>query len=434
MSHAPGTDSSMDDHLTKPHPDPDGQQLEAQRADEPVDAPAKPESPSRLRPLLGLVATALVLAFAQPALGLTVLALLVVVTIHEGGHYFAARSMRLHTPEFAVGIGPKIISRQGRHTEWSLRAVPLGGFVRIAGMANSSMDSAEHEQIPDGKRSWSELNRAQRAYLAFAGPFANFVLSVVVILGVLFAIGTPRSNAAFVAPAPDAPAARAGMQQGDVVREIDGRAVATFVDLRDVTADLEPGTPVPVVIERDGERLTLSVTPTLSENRVVLGVTYDPEMRRPSPGELVSNTAAGTWGLMRATGSGISQLGSAISAVPRQFIGGEEVAPEERLLSPIGAAQVAEQSAQRDGWFGPFSLLAAASMFIGAFNLLPFPPLDGGHIAIATYEAAASKLRRRRVEVNMDRLAPFVRTAVALILVVGVSSILMDIFNPIQLP
>jgi membrane-associated protease RseP (regulator of RpoE activity) len=137
---------------------------------------------------------------------------------------------------------------------------------------------------------------------------------------------------------------------------------------------------------------------------------------------------------MRATGSGIAQLGSAVSAVPRQIMGGEEVDPAQRLLSPIGAAQVAEQSAERDGWFGPFSLLAAASMFIGAFNLLPFPPLDGGHIAIAGYEAAASKLRRRRVEVNMDRLAPFARTAVAFILVVGVSSILMDIFNPIQLP
>jgi membrane-associated protease RseP (regulator of RpoE activity) len=421
MSIAPDTDSSMEPTETD------------LRTNEPTDA-ADTKRTSAHRPLLLLLATALVLAFAQPALGLTVLALLIVVTIHEGGHYLAARSMRLHTPEFAVGIGPQIVSRQGRHTEWSLRAIPLGGFVRIAGMANSSLDSAETDQIPEGKRGWSELNRAQRAYLAFAGPFANFALSVVVIIGVLFALGTPQSDAAFVAPSPNTPAAAAGVQKGDVVRSIDGRDVGTFLDLRDITADLEPGTPVPVVVERGTETVELTVTPTVTENRVVLGVTYDPKLRRPSPTELASNTALGTWGLMRATGSGIAQLGSAVSALPRQIMGGEEVDPAQRLLSPIGAAQVAEQSAERDGWFGPFSLLAAASMFIGAFNLLPFPPLDGGHIAIAGYEAAASKLRRRRVEVDMNRLAPFVRTAVALILVVGVSSILMDIFNPIQLP
>jgi membrane-associated protease RseP (regulator of RpoE activity) len=384
--------------------------------------------------VLVTIGVAALLAVFSPALGLTIVALLVVVTVHEGGHFLAARSMRLHTPEFAVGIGPKVVSRKGRDMEWSLRAIPLGGFVRIAGMGNTAMDSASTDDIPEGKRSWESLNRAQRAYLAFAGPFANFCLSVVIIGAVLFALGTPKDDLARVKTNAGSPAAAAGMRDGDVVVSVDGVKTPTFAKMREQTATLAAGTSIPAVVSRNGTTLTLSITPTSADGRTVLGVQSAPEYRTPSAWELVSNTAYATRELSSATLSGLGQLGNAVVSIPTQIISGESAAPEKRLLSPIGAARIAEASTERDGWYAPFALIAASSMFIGAFNLLPLPPLDGGHIAIAVYEGVGSRIRRRRVVVDMDKLAPFIRAAVSLILLVGLSSLVLDVFNPINLP
>jgi membrane-associated protease RseP (regulator of RpoE activity) len=380
-----------------------------------------------------VIASALLAAFA-PALGLTIIALLVVVTIHEGGHFLAARSMKLHTPEFAVGIGPKVLSRQGRDTEWTLRAIPLGGFVRIAGMGNTAMDSAAADDIPAGKRSWETLNRAQRAYLAFAGPFANFCLAVVLIGSVLFALGMPTDDLARVSPTANSPAAAAGVKDGDIVLSVNGEQAPTFAKMRELTAELKPNVEVPTVVSRNGEQVELLITPKVTDGRTVLGVQSAPVFRTPSPWELVSNTAFATRELGSATLSGIAQLGNAVVSIPAQIIGGEAADPEKRLLSPIGAARVAEEYKARDGWYAPFALLAASSMFIGAFNLLPIPPLDGGHIAIAAYEGIASRVRRRRVVVDLDKLAPFIRAAVSLILLIGVSSLVLDVIDPVMLP
>jgi membrane-associated protease RseP (regulator of RpoE activity) len=118
--------------------------------------------------------------------------------------------------------------------------------------------------------------------------------------------------------------------------------------------------------------------------------------------------------------------------MPANFISNDS--DQERLLSPVGAARIAESSVSTDGIYAPFALLAASSMFIGAFNLLPIPPLDGGHIAIATYEAVMTRIRRRQVRVSAVSLAPVIKMAVAMIVVLGVSSLVLDIFRPIALP
>jgi membrane-associated protease RseP (regulator of RpoE activity) len=208
--------------------------------------------------------------------------------------------------------------------------------------------------------------------------------------------------------------------------------VRGFSEVTRVVENLTPSAPVAVAVDRAGTRVVLSVTPAASGNDAVLGVVSDPVMRPPSPARLVSDTTSLTWELMQQTASGMAGFVNAVTAMPANFISND--ADQERLLSPVGAARIAESSVSTDGIYAPFALLAASSMFIGAFNLLPIPPLDGGHIAIATYEAVMTRIRRRQVRVSAVSLAPVIKMAVAMIVVLGVSSLVLDIFRPIALP
>lgn len=390
--------------------------------------PGTPRSRGPLRALL-FVALAVLALRADPALFLTLAALLFIVAFHEWGHFLAARRLKLHTPEFSVGLGPVLWSRHDRRRDmtWSLRALPLGGYVRIAGMGT---DEASHRP---GHRSWGSLSHLQRIALSFAGPLANMVLSLFLVTGILMTTGTADRSTVRVVPLPDSPAAVAGMQRNDVISSLDGAVLSSYDDLADKVGRFDPGKPVTVTVLRDGKAVELQVTPQLSGSTPQLGVEFLPVTRMPSPTALASSATNLTWGMFRASVTGLAQIAESVTAVPARLLSTSDTtdtADAPRLVSPIGAARLAQDAASKE-WYAPLALLASSSMFIGVFNLLPIPPLDGGHIAIASWEGVMSRIRKRRVTVDPAVLAPIVRMVVAFVLLLGVSSILMDIINPI---
>lgn len=385
------------------------------------------------RRLVALV-VALVLAYTlHRSLTLTLLALLVVVTIHEAGHYLAARILKLHTPEFSVGLGPVVLQRRNaaRGMDWSLRAIPLGGFVKIAGMEEAAL--SQDPALPKGKRAWSDLNRGQRVFLAAAGPFANMILAVVLVMVVLIGVGTPQLTNARITPLENSPAQAAGLREGDVVVAVDSLPIQSFSQLREVIATLPINKPVGLDVMRNEKFMHFTVTTKASDTHAVIGVSAAPTYKAITPAELVSRTTSVSWKLVTHTASGLAQALNAITSIPANFISGEN-SDAPRLLSPVGAAKVAESASREDGWYAPLLLLANASMFIGAFNLLPVPPLDGGHIAIASYEAVMTRVRRRQVRISTQSLLPVTRIVITFILLLSVSSLVLDVFRPIVTP
>lgn len=400
---------------------------------QPVPLPRKSPMNTATRRLASLLAVLALAYKLHPSLTLTLLALLLVVTIHEAGHYLAARCLNLHTPEFAVGLGPVVLQRHSsaREMDWSLRAIPVGGFVKIAGMDET--DAGQDAALPNGKRTWGDLNRGQRVVLAAAGPFANVVLAIVLVMIVLVGVGTPQLTNARISPVDKSPAQQAGLKEGDVVVAVDSLPIQSFSQLRDVIAALPIDKPVGLDVMRDEKFMHFTVTTKESDSHAILGVSAAPTYKAITPAELLSRTTSVSWKLVSHTASGLAQALNAITSIPANFINGEN-SDAPRLLSPVGAAKVAESASRSDGWYAPLLLLANASMFIGAFNLLPVPPLDGGHIAIATYETVMTRVRRRQVRVSRQALLPVTRIVVTFILLLSVSSLVLDVFRPIVAP
>jgi RIP metalloprotease RseP len=248
---------------------------------------------------------------------------------------------------------------------------------------------------------------------------------------VILAAGVPDRSSTRVTTVAGSPAALAGVRDGDEIVSIAGEKVNRFTDVREILARV-PNGQTEITVRRDGALLTANATPSRVEGRNVLGVQWAPSTSMPSPGHLFSATATATKELVIATANGIAGIAGAVASIPANLVSTrDDTAQGARLLSPIGAARVASDAAEESGWYAPLLLLAGSSMFVGAFNLLPIPPLDGGHILIAAYEAIASRIKRRNVEVSSEALAPFVRLVVSFIVVLGLSTILLDIIRPV---
>jgi len=399
------------------------------------DREAVPQERTGWRPTTGL-ATLSLFALAwlvNPFLAATVLALLVVITVHELGHLLVARRAGMYAPEFMVGFGPTIWSTRRGETVWGLKAIPLGGYVRIVGMTASEEVDAQVEQRAYRNRPWR-----WKVAVSAAGPLANLVLAVVLITGVLVAFGENVASSSAVvgqvSPQLDgreSPAAAAGLRPGDRVESIDGRAVAGWDEMsREITAS--GGRALDVVVLRDTGRVELVLTPESYQGRYVVGVTRTMERQRlaPLPAATEAFTTVG-----RTSVAAVGALGTVASRFD-EYVGNlhdaEQVPVETRFLSPLGASQVARSMAD-NGAADVLGLVALVNIMIGVFNLLPVPPLDGGHIVVATIEKLASVLRRRPVQIPAKVLAPIAYSVWLLLLVIGLSAIWLDLVNPVRL-
>ena len=210
--------------------------------------------------------------------------LLILVGVHEGGHFLAAKLTGVYVHEFAIGFGPKLLSIQKRETRYSLRAIPFGGYVRLAGEDRQE----ENDEVPTGRLLYSKPPLVRIA-ISLAGPAANLLTTFIVILLVLWGFGMPLLQVAGVVEGE--PAERV-LRPGDVVLAIDDHPVYNIDSLASIV-QRAAGSPVSIRVERDGEVETLSITPQYlpDEKRYVVGAyflstTYTNELSQVDPSSI----------------------------------------------------------------------------------------------------------------------------------------------------
>jgi membrane-associated protease RseP (regulator of RpoE activity) len=361
-----------------------------------------------------------------------IVALLVTILIHEAAHFGVAKAFGIKVEEFFVGFGPRLWSFRRGETEYGVKALPLGGYVRIAGMN-------PYEEIPPEElsRTFPAKPAWQRALVIFAGPATHFVMAFVFFALWLGLVGQPVAHGVAVGAVErrlnghTSPAAEAGLKPGDRIVGVDGIRRPSPDQLVEYTR-AHVGEPVLLTIQRDGERFTVRITPELStlegERVGRIGVVLSPAVVS-SDREGVAGSVTGGVRLVGSTtvefGKNLGRLFD-VGRVFHELFGGAPRQPDDPA-SLVGVARIAGQTAERN--VGDLlQILGALNIVIGLLNLLPLPPFDGGHLAIIGLE----KILRRKIDVR--RMVPVTAAVAAFLLVFVGSLVLLDIIKPIPLP
>jgi len=317
--------------------------------------------------------------------------LTLVVFFHELGHFLVARLCGVRVLVFSIGFGPELLGFTDRHgTRWKLAAIPLGGYVKFFGDENAASvpDMAAAAAMPADERRYSffHQNVGRRAAIVAAGPFANFLLAIIIFAGIFMFYGKQTTTARVDTIAPQSAAAAAGFQPGDLVVAINGRKIETFSDMQRIVSGAA-GQTLQVTVERNGQQLVLKATPTLREvkdnfgnvHRIgVLGIS-----RSMAPDDLRLERV----GPLKALWLGVEETWFVVDRT-LAYIGGVVVGCEaaDQLGGPIRIAQVSGQVASA-GFVALMHLTAVLSVSIGLLNLFPVPLLDGGHLLFYAIEA-----------------------------------------------
>lgn len=424
------------------------------------------------------------------------------IALHEIGHLVPAKRFGVRVTQYMVGFGPTVWSRTRGETEYGIKAIPLGGYIRMIGMfpphkgdppGTVREDSTGFfQQMSDDAKAWeseqygpeeqhrtfSALSVPKKLVVMLGGPTMNLLISAVLMAVLACGIGLPavtptvESVSKCVVPAdapaetscegrPEAPALAAGIRPGDTLLEIDGHRIDAWSDVTEAVraaGDRE----VPVVVERDGEQLTLHATPIVDARPVLdergnivrdadgtirteqvgfLGVAGTPDLVRQSPLAVPGMV----WDAFVGTAKVVVALPMRLVDVAKAAFGPGERDPN----GPIGVVGVSRLAGEvaaadqpgfdlREKTASMISILASLNMALFVFNLIPLMPLDGGHVAGALVEGARRRIARWRGlpdpgPVDMSRLLPLTNVVVVLLLLMTGLLIYADIVKPIQL-
>ncbi len=321
--------------------------------------------------------------------------LTVVVFVHEMGHYLVGRACGIGVTAFSVGFGPELAGFTDRHgTRWKLSAIPLGGYVKFTGdmsVTSSPEGVADQELDEEERRRAFHLQPVwKRAATVAAGPLANFVLTAVVF-AVLFALhGRMVMEPIVAAVQPESPAAAAGFQPGDRFVALDGTPIVTFGDVQRYVSP-RAGDPIRFTIEREGSLIELIATPAAREQTDQLGNSYTVGIIGVQTDEALGQPRVIEYTPVEAAGEAIRET-VFIIARTGQFLQRFAAGREDRcqLGGPVKIADMAGRAAAL-GIVWLVQLTALLSAGIGILNLLPIPPLDGGHLLFYVYEAIARR-------------------------------------------
>ena len=295
------------------------------------------------------------------------------VLVHEFGHFITAKMTGMRVDEFAIGFGPKIISKKRGETIYSLRAIPLGGFNDIAGM--------DSDNNPAGERGFCAKPVLSRMIVILAGAGMNFILPIILFFGIYstLGMGKPATEPIIGSVIDGMSAEKAGIKGGDVILSVDGQAVATWTDFTDKLKTVEAGQNVLLKYKRGDEINEVTVSPTYNEQeqRVLIGVqstvVYEEKTIPEAFTLAIEHTKEMTVFM--------------IESIATLF---QEPEQTDNLAGPIGIIQMSGQVAER-GFIPLLNFAALLSINLGIVNLLPVPVLDGGHFVNLFIEAVRGK-------------------------------------------
>ncbi len=302
---------------------------------------------------------------------------------------------------FSVGFGKEIVGFTDRRgTRWRVSWLPIGGYVKFAGDADAASrpDLAAAQRMTEEQRKGALLLKPlhQRAWVAAAGPLANFILAIVILTTVYLQVGHTTIAPLVGAVTPNSPAAQAGLKPGDLITRIDGTPIDDFQKLHEIIP-MSGGEPVAVGVRRASQDLTLWVTPRLMKTRdelgnstsqMVIGILSDPKApihhEAYGPVAAVSAACSQTWNIVKGTVLGVGQMLTGHAGM-------------DQLKGPVGIAKITRQVASV-GFLALINLAAVLSVSIGLVNLFPIPLLDGGHLLYYACEAVLGRPLSERIQ------------------------------------
>ncbi|HEY1916722.1 MAG TPA: site-2 protease family protein [Streptosporangiaceae bacterium] len=383
------------------------------------------------------------------------------IVLHEFGHFITAKKFGMKATQFFMGFGPTLWSITKGETEYGVKAIPAGGFVKIVGM--TSMEEVDPDDEP---RSFRRHPAWQRLIVLVAGSTMHFLLALILLMAIPLAVGIENTSTTTVGgvvtcvPKTDesscgsgeakSPAAQVGLRPGDSIVAFAGKPVHTW---NQFTSDIraEPiGARVSVTVERDGKRFTkeatLAKTETVSgdgqagKNIAFVGVSQATVFQRTGLPRAV--TYAGSM-FGQAVSETVGVVGNLPSAFDHLFAKNRAQTSGGDVTSIVGVGEITSQVvAAPAGWqskaFLVLLIVVSVNIFIGLLNLLPLLPLDGGHVAVVIYERVRAWLAQMRGRpdpglVDMTKLIPVSLAVFALVIGFSLILIMADIVNPIKI-
>jgi len=392
---------------------------------------------------------------------LFVLALLISIVLHEAGHMWCARWSGGKVTEFFVGFGPRIWSFQRGETEYGVKAIPAGGYVKIVGMTD--LDEIEPG---DEDRALKDKPARNRLITLAAGSIMHFLIALFIFAFVPMAWGQQQNTtsvgsvAACMVPsgsnagattgcsaAQTSPAAAAGLSAGDKITTVDGKAVSDPTGLVNALHALPGGKAATLTYtDPSGKSHTATVTPVTSTSVTesngstgtgsLIGISLGVTTVHQNPIAAIKTSGSDFWSSIKGTFSGLASIPASI---PKLFT--STVHHTQRSTSSpvgvVGMAQVSGTLYQQGGLGSVLLLVAEVNVFIGVFNLLPILPLDGGHIAILLYEEARKRVYRllHRSDpgrVDLNKMMPVAYGFLLFFVCLTVLLVAADVTNPVS--
>ncbi|MFZ1814466.1 MAG: RIP metalloprotease RseP [Rhizobiaceae bacterium] len=344
--------------------------------------------------------------------------LTIVVFFHELGHFLVARWNGVKVDAFSVGFGRELFGfNDARGTRWKLSMIPLGGYVKFHGDANAAsapdVDVINAMDAEERAVSFAHKRVGQRAAIVAAGPIANFILAIVIFTLSFMLLGRAVSDPLITSVQEGSVAEQAGFQSGDIVREIDGLPIKSFTDIPRLVAP-NPGRELVFVVERNGELVTIPVTPALKEVKDRFGNKQEIGQVGMYNDGKVANARIVKSGPIEAVGQAFGETWFIIARTfgyLRDIITGYQSA--DQLGGPLRIAKVSGDVATL-GVGALINLAALLSVSIGLLNLFPIPLLDGGHLVYYAIEA----LRGRPLSENAQEIGFRIGLAIVMMLMV----------------